>query len=65
MQAARPWLEATAARISMRKLLPCLLLICVAAVPPLLPADTVIEEIIARINNQIVRAPNTCAAKNR
>src|SRR6202142_3788574 len=54
MQAARPCLEATAARISMRKLLPWLLLICVAAVPPLSPADTVIEEIIARINNQIV-----------
>ena len=54
MQAVRPRLEPTAARISMRKLLPCLFLICVAAVPPLLPADTVIEEIIARINNQIV-----------
>jgi peptidyl-prolyl cis-trans isomerase SurA len=38
----------------MRKLLPCLLLICVAALPPLLPADTVVEEIIARVNNQIV-----------
>jgi len=38
----------------MRKLLPWLLLICVAALPPLLPADTVVEEIIARVNNQIV-----------
>ena len=38
----------------MRKLLPCLLLICLAALPPLSPADTVIEEIIARINNQII-----------
>jgi peptidyl-prolyl cis-trans isomerase SurA len=38
----------------MRKLLPWLLLICGAALPPLLPADTVIEEIIARVNNQIV-----------
>jgi peptidyl-prolyl cis-trans isomerase SurA len=38
----------------MRRLLPCLLLICVAALPPLLPADTVVEEIIARVNNQIV-----------
>ncbi len=37
----------------MRKILPWLLLTCVA-VPPLLPADTVIEEIIARVNNQIV-----------
>lgn len=33
---------------------PWLLLLCLAAVPPLLPADTVVEEIIARINNQIV-----------
>jgi peptidyl-prolyl cis-trans isomerase SurA len=46
MQAVRP--------IPMRKLLPWFLLICVAALPPLLPADTVVEEIIARINNQIV-----------
>ncbi len=38
----------------MRKRLPWLLLICLAAVPPLLPADTIVEEIIARINNQIV-----------
>jgi peptidyl-prolyl cis-trans isomerase SurA len=38
----------------MRKQLPWLLLICLAALPPLLPADTVVEEIIARINNQIV-----------
>jgi len=38
----------------MRKLLPGLLLICLAALPPLSPADTVIEEIIARINNQII-----------
>ena len=38
----------------MRKLLPWLLLVCFAALPPLLPADTVVEEIIARINNQIV-----------
>ena len=38
----------------MRKLLPWLLLICLAALPPLLPADTVVEEIIARVNNQIV-----------
>ena len=41
-------------RIPMRKLFPWLLLICVAALPPLLPADTVVEEIIARVNNQIV-----------
>ena len=38
----------------MRKLFPSLLLICFAVLPPLLSADTVVEEIIARINNQIV-----------
>ena len=44
----------TAAHMAMRKLLPCLLLICLAALPPLLSADTVVEEIIARVNNQII-----------
>ena len=38
----------------MRKLYPWLLLVCFAVLPPALFADTVIEEIIARINNQIV-----------
>ena len=38
----------------MRKLLPWQLLVCVAALPTALPADQVVEEIIARINNQIV-----------
>jgi len=38
----------------MRKPLPWLLLVCLAALPPNLPADTVVEEIIARVNNQIV-----------
>jgi len=38
----------------MRKLFPWLLLLCLAALPPVLRADTVIEEIIARVNNQIV-----------
>jgi peptidyl-prolyl cis-trans isomerase SurA len=38
----------------MRKLLPWLSLLCFAALPPVLSADTVVEEIIARINNQIV-----------
>lgn len=38
----------------MRKLLPGFLLVCLATLPSLSPADTVIEEIIARINNQIV-----------
>ena len=31
-----------------------MLVVCVATLPPLMSADTVIEEIIARINNQIV-----------
>jgi peptidyl-prolyl cis-trans isomerase SurA len=48
-----PGLKA-ADRIPMRKLLPWLLLIWVAVLPPLLPADTVIEEIVARVNNQII-----------
>jgi peptidyl-prolyl cis-trans isomerase SurA len=38
----------------MRKLFPWILLVWVAALPPLLPADTVIEEIVARVNNQII-----------
>src|SRR5258708_12065440 len=38
----------------MKKLPPGLLLIWIAVLPPLLPADTVIGEIIARINNQII-----------
>ena len=46
--------EAAAARISMRRLLPWCLLVCVAVLPPLLSADTIIEQIIARVNNQIV-----------
>ena len=37
----------------MRKLLPWLLLICLV-LPALLSADTIVEEIIARVNNQIV-----------
>ncbi len=31
-----------------------MLLVCLAALPPLVPADTVVEEIVARVNNQIV-----------
>ena len=42
------------ARNIMRKLLPWFLLVCVVALAPALSADTVVEEIIARINNQIV-----------
>src|SRR5216684_3377107 len=38
----------------MRKLLSWLLLICFAGLPPVLSADTVIEQIIARVNNQII-----------
>ena len=38
----------------MRRVLPWILLACVAALPSLLAADTVIEEIVARVNNQII-----------
>jgi peptidyl-prolyl cis-trans isomerase SurA len=38
----------------MRKLLSWLLLVCFAVLPPVLSADTVIEQIIARVNNQII-----------
>jgi peptidyl-prolyl cis-trans isomerase SurA len=38
----------------MQKLLSCLLLLSFAVLPPVLSADAVVEEIIARINNQIV-----------
>ena len=40
--------------MAMRKLLPCCLLICLTALPPLLSADSVVEEIVARVNNQII-----------
>ena len=49
----------------MRKLLPWLLLVCFAALPPLLPADTVVEEIIARINNQIVTRTEYLRSKDQ
>jgi peptidyl-prolyl cis-trans isomerase SurA len=38
----------------MRKLLSCLLVVSVIALPAILRADDVIEEIIARVNNQII-----------
>ena len=39
----------------MRKLLPCFLLVSVAALPVILKADDeVIESIVARVNNQII-----------
>jgi peptidyl-prolyl cis-trans isomerase SurA len=50
----RSWDRGVATRITMRRLLPWLLLVCLAVLPPLLPADTIVEEIVARINNQIV-----------
>ena len=49
----------------MRKLLPCLLLVCFAALPPVLSADTVVEEIIARINNQIVTRTEYVRSKDQ
>src|SRR5256885_9544234 len=42
-----------ASGIPMRRFFPYLLL-CLFAVPPFLSADTVVEEIIARVNNQII-----------
>jgi peptidyl-prolyl cis-trans isomerase SurA len=38
----------------MRKITPWLLLICIAALPSALSADQVVEQIVARVNNQIV-----------
>ncbi|MGH9547000.1 MAG: peptidylprolyl isomerase [Terriglobales bacterium] len=49
----------------MRKLLPWLLLVCLTALPPLLPADTVVEEIIARINNQIITRTEYVRSKDQ
>jgi len=49
----------------MRKLLPWLVLVCVAALPPVLSADTVVEEIIARVNNQIVTRTEYLRSKDQ
>jgi peptidyl-prolyl cis-trans isomerase SurA len=49
----------------MRKLFPCLILICLAALPEVLRADTVIEEIVARINNQIVTRTEYLRSKDQ
>jgi peptidyl-prolyl cis-trans isomerase SurA len=38
----------------MRKLLPVSLFLAIVAVVPFLSADTVVEEIVARVNNQII-----------
>jgi peptidyl-prolyl cis-trans isomerase SurA len=38
----------------MRKLLPCCLLGALVVIPAALSADTIVEEIIARVNNQII-----------
>ncbi len=53
-----------AERIPMRKLLPWLLLACLA-LPPALPADTIVEEIIARINNQIITRTEYLRSKDQ
>lgn len=49
----------------MRKLLPWLLLVCVATLPPALSADSVVEEIVARINNQIVTRTEYVRSKDQ
>src|SRR5690242_10812753 len=51
--------------MAMRKLLPWLLLICFAALPSFLPADTVVEEIIARVNNQIITRTEYLRSKDQ
>ena len=55
----------TASHMAMRKLLPWMLLVCLAALPPLLPADTVVEEIIARVNNQIITRAEYLRSKDQ
>jgi len=55
----------TAAHMAMRKLLPWTLLICFAALPSFLPADTVVEEIIARVNNQIITRAEYLRSKDQ
>jgi peptidyl-prolyl cis-trans isomerase SurA len=42
-----------------------MLLVCLAALPPLLPADTVVEEIIARVNNQIITRAEYLRSKDQ
>jgi peptidyl-prolyl cis-trans isomerase SurA len=54
-----------AERIPMRKVLPWLLLACAAALPTALPADTIVEEIIARINNQIITRTEYLRSKDQ
>jgi peptidyl-prolyl cis-trans isomerase SurA len=49
----------------MRKLFTASLLVCFAALPPVLSADTVVEEIIARINNQIVTRTEYVRSKDQ
>jgi peptidyl-prolyl cis-trans isomerase SurA len=53
------------AQNNMRKLLPWLLLVCSAVLPPVLSADAVVEEIIARINNQIVTRTEFLRSKDQ
>ncbi len=55
----------TASHMAMRKLLPWMMLVCLAALPPLLPADTVVEEIIARVNNQIITRAEYLRSKDQ
>ena len=58
-------IQSVGLRSPMRKLLPWLLLVCVAALPLALSADTVVEEIIARINNQIVTRTEYVRSKDQ
>jgi peptidyl-prolyl cis-trans isomerase SurA len=58
-------LEGTVAHMAMRKLLPCWLLICLTALPPRVFADMVVEEIIARVNNQIITRAEYLRSKDQ
>jgi peptidyl-prolyl cis-trans isomerase SurA len=49
----------------MRKLFAWFLLVCFAALPPVLSADAVVEEIIARVNNQIVTRTEFVRSKDQ
>jgi peptidyl-prolyl cis-trans isomerase SurA len=57
--------EGTVAHMAMRNLLPCWLLICLTALPPRVFADTVVEEIIARVNNQIITRAEYLRSKDQ
>ena len=54
-----------ASETPMRKLFPWLLLMCLAALPTALCGDTVVEEIIARVNNSIITRTEFVRSKDQ